>query len=44
MAGVDQILKMPITEKGKVILLMDTYGYTKETATQIVKPGNTEVV
>ena len=41
MAGVDQILKMPITENGKVILLIDTYGYTKEMATQIVKPANT---
>lgn len=42
MRGIDIVLKMPITDDGKIAILVDTYGYTKEVATVIVKPKESE--
>ena len=38
MMGVDTVLNMPITNEGKISILMLTYGYSQEAATDIVKP------
>lgn len=39
MEGVNVILNMPITKEGKSVLLVDTYGYSKEKADAVSKPS-----
>jgi HK97 family phage portal protein len=41
MDGVTKILALPITQDGKIFLLMDSYGYSEESAKKITEPFNT---
>jgi phage portal protein BeeE len=41
MDGVTKILALPISQEGKIFLLMDSYGYSEESAKTITEPFNT---